>query len=261
MEAKQRRGIQTIEIASSLLEALASHGQPMPLGDIAKSVGMTAGKVHPYMVSFLNVGFISQDDVSGKYELGPLALRLGLARLRQLSSIREAGSLAAELASITEKNVALTIWSNMGPTIVQLIEPIEPLHVNLRPGSVMSLTNTATGRLFAAYLPPKVVEALLRTNAAPIGENGEHISKKEFELSLAEIREHGMARTIGQPIPGINAFSAPVFDSAGNIVLAITIMGTSGSFDESWSSRIADRLRYCASGISTKLGFDDGLAT
>ena len=37
--------------------------------------------------------------------------------------------------------------------------------MNLRTGTVMSLTNTATGRLFAAYLPPKVVERLLARDA------------------------------------------------------------------------------------------------
>jgi DNA-binding IclR family transcriptional regulator len=36
-------------------------------------------------------------------------------------------------------------------------EPIQPMHVNLRTGTVMSLAYTATGRLFAAYMPPKVV--------------------------------------------------------------------------------------------------------
>lgn len=260
METKQRRGIQSVEIASTLLSALASHSQPMSLGDVAKFAGMTAGKAHPYMVSFSNVGFVSQDNVSGKYELGPLALQLGLAKLRQLNPIREAASLVAELSSVTEQSIALAVWGNMGPTIVQLFEPIEPLHVNLRAGTVMSLTNTATGRLFAAYLPPKAVEKLLLTSVAPIGAKGKQISKKEFDASLAEIRQHGLARTIGQPIPGINAFSAPVFDSSGNIVLAITIMGAAASFDEQWTGKIAQRVRECALKISKKLGFNDGIA-
>jgi DNA-binding IclR family transcriptional regulator len=258
METKQRRGIQSVEIASTLLSALASNSRPMTLGDIAKAAGMTAGKAHPYMVSFSNVGFVSQDNTSGKYELGPLALHLGLSKLRQLNPIREAAQAVSELASSAEQTVALSVWGNMGPTIVQLFEPTERLHVNLRAGTVMSLATTATGRLYAAYLPPKVVETLLRTSEKPIGPKGEPISMKQFEEGLAEIRQHGMARTIGQPIPGINAFAAPVFDSTGNIVLAITIMGPANSFDEKWSSGLARQLRDCALRISRQLGFHDG---
>jgi DNA-binding IclR family transcriptional regulator len=255
MATKQRRGIQSVELASKLLEALALHMTPMSLGDVAKAGGMTAGKAHPYMVSFTNVGFVSQDGVSGKYELGPLALQLGLAKLRQLNPMKEAAPLVAELSTSTEQSVAVAIWGNMGPTIVQLVEPVQPLHVNLRTGTVMSLTGTATGRLFAAYLPPKAVETLLKSNIGQLGAGSNPtITPKQFDANLAEIREHGMSRTIGQPIPGINAFSAPVFDAAGNIVLAITIMGSAGAFDESWDGKIARLLKKCAAEISQNLG-------
>jgi len=44
---------------------------------MAKAAAMTAGKAHPYMVSFLKVGFVTQNS-AGQYELGPLALQLGL---------------------------------------------------------------------------------------------------------------------------------------------------------------------------------------
>ncbi len=260
MPTKQRRGIQSVELGSKLLEALAQRMSPMSLGDVAKAAGMAAGKAHPYMVSFTNVGFVVQDGVSGKYELGPLALQLGLAKLKQLSPIREATPLVAELSSLTDQTIAISVWGNMGPTVVQLVEPMQTLHVNLRAGTVMSLTNTATGRLFAAYLPPKAVETLLKRNNFQNESNGKPVPKKEFEASLAEVRQHGMARTLGHPIPGVNALSAPAFDSAGHIVLGITVMGTAGSFDEAWDGPVARQLQECAEQISRNLGFNGDLA-
>ncbi len=157
---KVSRGIQSIELGSALLAQLAQHARPMPLKDVARGAGMTAGKAHPYMASFLKVGFVTQTE-AGHYELGPLALQLGLARLRRLNPVREASPLVEELATTTGHSVALAVWGNLGPTIVRLEEPAEPLHINLRTGTVMSLSSTATGRLFAAYMPPKVVERLL----------------------------------------------------------------------------------------------------
>ena len=71
---KSRRGIQSIEIGSALLLQMARHVRPIALKDLSKDVGMTAGKAHPYMVSFLKVGFVTQND-AGHYELGPLALQ------------------------------------------------------------------------------------------------------------------------------------------------------------------------------------------
>src|SRR3954451_5252312 len=163
---KNRRGIQSIEIGSGLLLQLAMQVRPVALKDVAKAAGMTAGKAHPYMVSFLKVGFVTQT-AGGHYELGPLALQLGLTRLQRMDPVREASQFIEGLAHETGQSVAVAVWGNLGPTIVRLEEPIQPLHVNLRTGTVMSLTNTATGRLFSAYMPPKVIERLIRTEGAP----------------------------------------------------------------------------------------------
>ncbi|WP_186409176.1 helix-turn-helix domain-containing protein, partial [Candidatus Accumulibacter aalborgensis] len=49
---KQRQGIQSIEVGTRLLRALAAHGRPMMLRDVARNAGMPAAKAHRYLVSF-----------------------------------------------------------------------------------------------------------------------------------------------------------------------------------------------------------------
>lgn len=253
---KPRRGIQSVEIAAQLLVALARHVAPMALRDIARAAGVSVGKAHPYLVSFLKVGFVIQD-MAGRYELGPLALQLGLAKLQRLDPIKEASPLVESLAAETGQSIAVAIWGNLGATVVRLEEPIHPLHVNIRAGTVMSLTYTATGRLFAAYLPPKVVEQQIIDDLARQGGTPGHpvLTRDALEAMLAQTRRHGLSRTIGQPIPGINAFCAPVFDSAGNLVLGITAMGPESAFDADWDGPIAAALKRCADQVSQRLGF------
>jgi DNA-binding IclR family transcriptional regulator len=253
---KSRRGIQSIETGSALLLELAKQVRPVQLRDLAKATGMNTGKVHPYMVSFLKVGFVTQTD-GGLYELGPLALQLGLARLRRVDPVREASQVIENLAHDTGQSVALAVWGNLGPTIVRLEEPIQPLHVNLRTGTVMSLVNTATGRLFAAYMPPKVIERMLGDELARFG----HRTGKSFTMSkgaldalLAETRKHSLSRTRGQPIPGIDAMCAPVFDSEGHIVLGILVMGPSATFDSNWDGAVAKALQQCAAEVARRIG-------
>jgi DNA-binding IclR family transcriptional regulator len=249
---KPRRGIQSVEVGSHLLTALARHVAPMALRDLAREAGMSTGKAHPYLVTFVKVGFVVQD-ASGRYELGPLALQLGLAKLRRLDPVKEASPLIEGLAAETGQSIALAVWGNLGPTIVRLEEPIEPLHVNLRVGTVMALGNTATGRLFSAYMPPKVVEKMMGEDVKRQGGQGDH-TRTQLEKLLAETRAHGMSRSLSQPIPGIDAFCAPVFDSGGHLVLGITAMGTSASFDSAWDGRIATPLKRCAQAISARIG-------
>lgn len=253
---KNRRGIQSIEIGSVLLLQLAQHVRPIALKDLAKATGMTTGKAHPYMVSFMKVGFVAQTD-SGHYELGPLALQLGLAKLQRMDPVKEATKLIEDLAHETGQSVAIAVWGNLGPTIVRLEEPIEPMHVNLRTGTVMSLADTATGRLFSAYMPSKVIEQLLdnelaRKSYGPI--EGKQLTAEVLESLLAEVRRHGLSRAKGHPIPGIDALCAPVFDSAGHIVLGILVMGPSATFDGDWDGKVAQPLLRCAAEIARRIG-------
>jgi len=254
---KARRGIQSVEIGTELLVALGRNVACMALRDVAKAAGISVGKAHPYMVSFLKTGFVVQD-AAGRYGLGPLALQLGLAKLQRLDPVKEASPLIEALAAETEQSIAVAVWGNLGPTVVRLEEPLHPLHINLRAGTVMSLAHSATGRLFAAYMPPKIVEKLMLEDLARLkGRSGQapELLKAEIEGLLVETRRNGMSRTFGHPIPGIDAFCAPVFDSTNHLVLGITAMGPEATFDRAWDGAVAAPLLACALETSRRLGF------
>ena len=75
-----------------------------------------------------------------------------------------------------------------------------------------------------------------------------------IEAELAAVRERGLARAQGNPVPGVNAFSAPVFDYTGEVVLAITALGPAADFDTAWASPIAADVHATARSISERLG-------
>ena len=150
--ATAQRGIQSIEVGGQLLRALAHAGRPLPLKDLAAAAGMAAAKAHPYLVSFGKIGLVEQDRASGRYGLGPLALQLGLMSLQQADPVRIATPLIEDLAAASGHTVAIAVWGTHGPTIVRLAESPAAVHVNMRHGTVFSITGTASGQLFAAWL-------------------------------------------------------------------------------------------------------------
>ncbi|MGH8807022.1 MAG: IclR family transcriptional regulator [Noviherbaspirillum sp.] len=256
---KERRGIQSVEVGGKLLTVLVDEGAPMLLRDLAQKAGMTSAKAHPYLVSFGNLGLIQQDPASGRYELGKFALQMGLISLQQVDPVKIAIPEVAALGERIGHTVALAVLGSGGPTIVHLNESRHAIHVRMRTGTVVSIANTATGRVFSAYLPPKVVEKLTAREVADdtvvAGQTDKKIGKKEHEALLAEVRHHGMARAVGEPIAGINAISAPIFDHAGNIVLAVTVIGPMGTLDAGWNGEVAGELKQCALRVSERLGY------
>ena len=253
---KPQRGIQSIEVGGQLLLTLIDAGRAMALGELARIGGMDASKAHRYLVSFGKLGLIRQDPSSGSYDLGPLAAQLGLAALQRLDPLREATRAAEALVIEIGHTVAIAAHGHLGPTVVRIEESVHPLHVNMRTGTVMSLLNTATGLVFAAHLPMAVVAQMLEQEAVRLYGTDRRARPNDaaIQRTLAGVRRRGLARAVGKPIPGINALSAPVFDFNRRIVLAITALGPSGTFDANWDGPIAHAVRDCAAALTRQQG-------
>ena len=261
---KERQGIQSIEVGARLLRALAANGRSMMLRDLAKNSGMAAAKAHRYLVSFMRMGLVEQDANTGRYDLGGFSLELGLASLARIDPVRLAGPILEDLCERIGETVALAMWGNHGATCVRWVEAGGPVTVTLRTGVVLPLTTSATGRAFAAFhrspylkkmLDNEILATAKESNLTP----DQIVSKLEEQLD--EIRNHGISRASGSLIPGINGFSAPVFDHTGRMVAAITSLGTMGNFDTEWESPLAQSMKEAAKTLSQRLGYGSAEAS
>ena len=259
-EPRRQRRIQSIDVGMRVLHALTEQRRPLPLKALAQLAGMPPGKAHPYLVSFMAAGMVKQSPLTGHYELGPAALQMGLAALQQLDALSEASDEAVRLCTEADLSVAIAVWGHLGPTVVRLDEPRYPLHVNLRVGTVMSVFNTITGRVFAAYLPEKMVRSVLEDeHRRVVGGASLAFDVPEVQQMLAEIRAAGMGRGLSQPQPGINTLSAPVFDADGKVALVLTVFGPQGVFAADIDGKEGQLLRTHAEAVSRRLGHDPGI--
>ena len=257
-DENSRQGIQSIEVGVPLLRVLADHGAPMMLRDLAREAGMAAAKAHRYLVSFMRTGLVTQDPVSGRYDLGHFALDLGLASLARLDAVRLATPVLDALGEEIGETVALAVWGNMGPTIVRWVESRRPVTVNLRTGAVMPLLHSAIGLCFVAFFDSPALQGRIEEElriAARGAETRAPITRAQLDALAREAREHGLSRAVGSVIPGINAFCAPVFNHDGKMALAIAGLGPAGLMPPNWNGPMPRAIRAAAQTISRRLGW------
>jgi DNA-binding IclR family transcriptional regulator len=255
---EKRPGIQSVELGFKLISVLADAGRPMMLRDIAGGAGMTSAKAHRYMVSFLRLGLVSQDRISGRYDLGQRTIEIGLAALARLEPVQLAGPILESLCDEIQCTVALAVWGSVGPTIVRIVDAGGPVTITLRHGTVLSLYKSATGRAFSTFYRSPFLRAALDTElaaAAAASRSAITPIRRQFEKMLTEFRERGLARTTGSLTPGINGFSAPVFDHSGVMVAAVTALGPVGEFDVDWGTPLAGAMKAAAGALSERLGY------
>jgi DNA-binding IclR family transcriptional regulator len=246
-EGKSKFGVQSVEIGLHVLEVLAQSYRPMMLRDLATRLRMPAAKVHRYLVSLIRAGMVEQDGAGGRYGLGPRALTVGLSALNQLDVMRITGDSIAGLRDRLDHIVLLAIWGEAGPTIVRWEECRRPVAVNVRVGSILQTLDSATGLMFAAYLPRHVT-------AERIADERGARTQDEVEKLLADVRARGMSRVRGHQLASINALSAPIFDHSGHIAAAITVLGPERIINVDWDGTIARELHDTAHQISIRLG-------
>ncbi|WP_073428759.1 IclR family transcriptional regulator [Paraburkholderia terricola] len=255
---KTQRGIQSVEVGGRVLLALAQARGPLALSDLAAAAQIAPGQAHAYLVSLSRLGLIKRDELSGRYEPGPLSLRLGLLHLENQPAFRAAVPRAAALAEAIGLSVAICIAGPQGPTIVRYEHAGFPLHVNLHVGTVMSLPATSTGRVFCAYLPREAVEAMWanQSGGASSGKIAAMMPANEraaFGATLAAIRTRGLETSVDAPSPGISSLSAPVLDTDGRLSLALTVIGSTGAIDVAADGAIARALLAAAHDIGAEL--------
>ncbi|MBJ9898426.1 IclR family transcriptional regulator [Burkholderia cenocepacia] len=253
-DAKAQRGINALDSTGELLLALVSAGRALPLRDLATAAGMPAAKAFPHLVSLQKIGLLSRDD-AGCFDGGPLAQALGLIAMQRVSPPRDAEAEIVALAGATDMSVAAATLGPLGPTVIRLEESARPQHVSLQVGTVMSLVNTAIGRIFASGMSDDVLADLLANE--PVRLAGAHAAPDDaaFRARLAAIRADELDFAFDAPVPGIGTIAAPVFDHTGSIRLVIAIIGSSRGFPRGPDSALAQALRAATRRLSWRFGW------
>jgi DNA-binding IclR family transcriptional regulator len=250
--AARRQGIQSVEVGVRLLRALADASAALSLKDVAMAAAMPASKAHRYLVSFGRSGLVTQDGVTGRYDLGPLALTVGLAALGRVNAARVGVWAAGALRDRIDETVLIAVWGDRGPVIIGWEESSKPVTVNVRIGSIMPLLTSATGRVFLAYMAADRAAPFVAAELRRARKRG--MAQPKAGRLRAEVLRHGLGRVDGDMLPGVSALAAPVLDHAGKLALVLTVLGPQGVFDSRWDGRTAAVLKEVAVAAAQRLG-------
>ncbi len=256
--SRPQQGVQSVEIGLRLASSLAQAGHPVTLGELAQAASLPPSKTHRYLVSLVRSGLVAQDARDQRYRLGGGAIFMGLAAQNMLDEYRLLGEAIEELHRETGYVVAVMIWGTFGPMVVRRLEPLDqPIMVVARIGATITITNSASGRLFAAFMPPNVVKPIIEnefTNKVISAATNKPIGRREFAKIVEQVRTDRLSSVDSEYRFGYSTLSAPVFRPPDEMLFAITMIAPSGAIDVSMTGKPARALRDCAQRLEASLG-------
>ncbi len=146
------RNIQSLERAAAMLRLLAGGGRQLGLSDIASSLGLAKGTAHGILRTLQQEGFVEQDSVSGRYQLGAELLRLGTTYLDVHELRARALVWTDDLARSSGESVYLGVLHQHGVLIVHHVFRPDDSRQVLEVGAMQPLRSP---RPWARSSPPR----------------------------------------------------------------------------------------------------------
>jgi len=218
----------------ALLDHLATRRGAVGPAELAAELGEGRATVYQRLLTLVVAGWVEavQD---GRYRLTLRAARIARAAVEQAGLGDRAMHILQALVSETQETASLAVLEGKEPCIVQRVEPAGILRAELRVGAALSLSESASGRVLAAFADAATLERLRRLKA--------ELPPPEV---LDDVRRTGMAISSGYMIQGIRGAAVPVMDGDGCCVAALSLVGPEIRFDqERWGAplrRVSARL-------------------
>jgi IclR family acetate operon transcriptional repressor len=167
-------------------------------------------------------GYLIYED--GRYWLGTSVFRLAASIMSVWNFSSTLRPYLEELAQRADESVYIGMLDPVAKTVtfVDAIDSHHPVRFSAPVGTVGPLYCTAAGRVLLAFSSGEFQSEYLRTaKLAPPGPS----TQKALRAALHEIRESGIAISVGESVAGAAAIAAPIFGSDGKVVAAIVVGG------------------------------------
>ena len=243
-------GIQSVEIALAVLQAMVREGGAASLSDLSRATGLQPSKLHRYLVSLVRCGIAAKLPASGLYDLGPEARQLGAAAFSRFDGVSLAQDCVASLAAATGQTVLLYVWTEQGATLIRQQNGFPPLPMMLRIGSTVPLRHSGVGHVFLAFMPETITGGVVRTEA----EDDERQDSAAFDRTLAAIRSDGYFWTANPILPGTELLAAPVFELQRRLHSVIAVALPRRTVTPALKKTLTTQVMDAASTLSRELG-------
>jgi DNA-binding IclR family transcriptional regulator len=248
------KNIQSIERAAAILRLLSGRTRRLGVVDLAGELGLPKGTVHGILRTLQHVGFVEQDEETGKYQLGAALLHMGSSYLDGNELRTRALNWSDSLAARTNESVRIgTLHEGQVLIVHHVFRPDDSLQT-LDVGALLPAHASALGKILLAHHAYAAAE--LARHGLESFTPATITDPEALERELERVRKRGWAADIGELVNGEVSCAAPILDRRG---VTVGAMGVSGPPDRLLAARqprgdVVAFVREAARAVSRELG-------
>jgi IclR family transcriptional regulator, KDG regulon repressor len=191
---------------------------------MAELTGLKVSTVHRIASTLVEKGYLSQQGKRGKYALGLKFLEFSNALKRNMRIQDIALPFLEKLRVVSGESANLAIPDQKVVVYIEHVDSNQTLRTFTQVGNRAPMYCTGVGKIFLAYMNAEDKRFLNDLSFVRYTDNT-LANYQELEKELSVIRREGVATDNGEMEIGVRCIAAPIKDSTGQVVAAVSISG------------------------------------
>lgn len=187
---------------------------------------------------------------------GPALIKIGLKSLQSFQVRPLSIPFLSDLAISTNCTAHLAIPSGYQSLILEVHDSPNPVRVASRPGAIVPLYCSSTGKVFLAFRYEQEVEGYFSQHSCVKFTPNTIVTADQMRQEINRIKRDGYAVDNHEFHEDVRCVAAPVHDSQGQVIAAIGITGPAMHFSEVKTMEFGQLVRKFADKLSTEMGYN-----
>ena len=244
-----RTGTQSIDRAADLLVRVVESATPAGVGELALAAGLPKSTASRLLSALERQGLVRRDGARGTVVVGPVLLRLASRGISDGDLVELAAPALGRLSDASSETINLAVPAHDGVEHLAQVDSPHFLGSSNWVGRRVDLHSTAVGKVFLAFGAARLPDGPL---AAPTPLTVTDRARLEAELEV--VRHRGWATAGGELEPGLAAIAAPVLESSGRAIAALSISGPDIRLTQRRVGALATTVVAEAAQLSARIG-------
>lgn len=249
--------IRTLQI----IESIHNARRGLTIQELAGILNKNRTTLHHQVSTLVKMGYLFQDSVTRKYDIGSHLIEIGQRYLNRLDIRRVAHFHLERLSRQLDETVNLLILRNFELVYIDKIDLSQRVG-DLKPsfyiGTSTQAYATAAGKVLLASLSEEEIHDMLSHNDLVARTEHTITDPAVLRKELRTISRQGFALDNEEHQIGIKCVAVPIKNNRVQVVAAVSVSGPAGRFKASYMTEsILPELRKTADTISRAFGYSE----
>jgi DNA-binding IclR family transcriptional regulator len=247
--------IHVLERVVAILDVLAGSNTEESLVELTQTLGLHKSTTHRLLMALESTRLVERDASTGKYRLGSKLLELGMRVAARLKLPEAARPYLERLSHQSSETAHVGVLRGSEVVSIANCEGQHTLRMPATVGTISPGHCTSLGKAMLAFLREEEAKETVLQRGLKGYTRNTITQLSALKAEWQKVRECGFAVDDEEFEQGLKCIGAPVRDSSGRVIAAISIAGAAFRLKDDRIPALARAVKQAASDLSRDLGY------